>query len=212
MLTSDDPYVAFTRGFFDRWSPLYDLFAKPIGFAYEAAVRKAGAAPGREILDLCTGTGEIALRCARRGARVTAVDLTPSMFLRARRKARRLPVRFTGMDARHLAFPDGSFDAVLLSFALHDMPRRVRVEVLREAARVAREKVVILDYDPPLRQPWRRLVLGGLGLFETPYLASFAREGNARGAIEEAGLTVSATVRPFQGLFAVQVLEQTLTS
>ncbi|MFL6202504.1 MAG: class I SAM-dependent methyltransferase, partial [Thermoanaerobaculia bacterium] len=87
-LSEADPYVAFTRRFFGRWSPVYDLFAKPIGFAYDAAVRRAGARPGREILDLCTGTGEIAIRCARRGARVTAVDLTPSMFTRAQRKVR----------------------------------------------------------------------------------------------------------------------------
>jgi demethylmenaquinone methyltransferase/2-methoxy-6-polyprenyl-1,4-benzoquinol methylase len=198
----EDPYVAFTRRFFGRWSPVYDLFAKPIGFAYEAAVRRAGARPGRTILDLCTGTGEIAIRCARRGAAVTAVDLTPSMFLRARRKARGLPVRFAGMDARRLAFPDASFDAVLLSFALHDMPRRVRREVLREAARVAREDVVVLDYDVPRSGLWRRMVLRGLGLFETPYLGEFSRQG-ARGAIEDAGLTLRETARPMPGLFVV---------
>jgi demethylmenaquinone methyltransferase/2-methoxy-6-polyprenyl-1,4-benzoquinol methylase len=209
-MISADPYVAFTRRFFGRWSPLYDLFAKPIGFAYGAAVREAGARPGRTILDLCTGTGEIAIRCGRRGARVTAVDLTPSMFTRAMRKARGLPVRFTGMDARRLAFRDASFDAVLLSFALHDMPRRVRTEVLREAARAAREAVVVLDYDVPRQGPGRRLVrrlvLGGLGLFETPYLADFAKQG-ARGAIEEAGLTISKTVRPLPGLFVVHVVD-----
>jgi demethylmenaquinone methyltransferase/2-methoxy-6-polyprenyl-1,4-benzoquinol methylase len=202
MTAAADPYVAFTRRFFGRWSPVYDLFAKPIGFAYEAAVRRAGARPGRTILDLCTGTGEIALRCARRGAAVTAVDLTPSMFLRARRKAHGLPVRFAGLDARRLAFPDASFDVVLLSFALHDMPRRVRAEVLREAARVAREEVIVLDYDIPRRGPWRQAVLGGLGLFETPYLGEFARRG-ARGAIEDAGLALRETARPAPGLFVV---------
>jgi demethylmenaquinone methyltransferase/2-methoxy-6-polyprenyl-1,4-benzoquinol methylase len=206
-MISADPYVAFTRRFFGRWSPVYDLFAKPIGFAYSAAVREAGARPGRRILDLCTGTGAIAIRCGRRGARVTAVDLTPSMFTRAVRKARGLPVRFAGMDARRLAFPDAAFDAVLLSFALHDMPRRVRGEVLREAARVARDRLVVLDYDVPRRDPWRRFVLKGLGLFETPYLADFARQGGAVEAIAEAGLTVRETVRLMPGLFAVYVVE-----
>jgi len=208
-LSTSDPYVAFTRRFFARWSPVYDLFAKPIGFAYEAAVRKAGARPGRTVLDVCTGTGEIALRCARRGARVTAVDMTPSMLLRAVGKARRLrhpPIRFAGLDARALPFRDAAFDAVLLSFALHDMPRRVRGEVLREAARVARDRLVILDYDVPRREPWRRLILKGLGLFETPYLADFARQGGAAGAIAEAGLTVRETVRLMPGLFAVYVV------
>jgi ubiquinone/menaquinone biosynthesis C-methylase UbiE len=201
-----DPYVAFTRRFFARWSPFYDLFAKPIGFAYAAAVRRAGAGPGRSLLDLCTGTGEIALRGARRGSRVTAVDMTFSMLGRAVRKAARLPVRFAGMDARRLAFADRSFDAVLLSFALHDMPRRARTEVLREAARVARDAVVVLDYDVPRREPWRRLALAGLGLFETPYLADFAK-GGALGAIAEAGLAVRETVRPLPGLFVVHVLD-----
>lgn len=204
-MTAADPYAAFTRRFFGRWSRLYDAFAKPIGFAYDAAVRRTGARPGRSVLDLCTGTGEIALRLARRGAAVTAVDMTFSMLGRAVRKARRLPVRFVAMDARRLAFPDRSFDAVTLSFALHDMPGRVRAEVLREAARVARDAMVVLDYDVPRREPWRRLVLGGLGLFETPYLQGFAREG-ALGAIRDAGLTVRETVYPAPGLFVVHVL------
>lgn len=206
MMAAADPYVLFTRRFFDRWSPVYDLFAKPVGFAYAKAVRKAGAGPGRTVLDLCTGTGEIAIRCARRGARVTAVDLTPSMFTRAERKSRGLSVDFAGMDARKLAFPDASFDAVVLSFALHDMPRKVRAQVLREAARVSRDAVVVLDYDVPRREPWRRLILAGLGLFETPWLTDFARQG-ARGAIAEAGLTIRETVRPLPGLFVVHVIQ-----
>jgi len=81
----------------------------------------------------------------------------------------------------------------------------VRTEALWEAARVARETLVILDYDVPLRGPWRRFVLWGLGLFETPYLADFAKAG-ARGAIDRAGLTVRETVRPVPGLFAVYVV------
>lgn len=203
-MIASDPYVSFTRRFFGRWSPLYDLFARPIGFAYEAAVEKAGASPGRSILDLCTGTGEIALRLARRGAAVTAVDLTPSMLLRAVEKSKKLPIRFLAMDARRLAFPDAAFDAAVLSFALHDMPRRARTEVLREAARVARGSVVVLDYDVPRRGPGRKLVLGGLNLFETPYLAGFAKQG-AAGAIAEAGLEVRETARPARGLFEVYV-------
>lgn len=203
MNASADPYVAFTRRFFGRWSPVYDLFAKPIGFAYEAAVRRAGARPRRTVLDLCTGTGEIALRCARRGAQVTAGDMTLSMLLRAVGKSRRLPIRFAGLDARHLPFPDAAFDAVLLSFALHDMPGRVRIETLREAARVARDVLVVLDYDVPRRDPWRSLVLKGLGLFETPYLAGFAKDGGAARAIAEAGLAVRETARPMPGLFVV---------
>lgn len=203
-MSPPDPYVAFTRRFFARWSPLYDAFAAPIGFAYAAAARLAGATPGRRLLDLCTGTGEIARRLARHGAEVTAVDLTPAMLLRARRKSAGLPVRPLLMDARRLAFADGEFDVTVLSFALHDMPAAVRVAVLREAARVSREGVVVLDYEPPAREPWRRAVVAMLASFETPYLLGFVRQGGAAAAIAAAGLAVTALDRPLAGFFAVR--------
>lgn len=172
----EDPYVAYLHRFFARWSPVYDLFAAPIAFAYRAAVRAAGAAPGRTVLDLCTGTGEIAGRAARCGAAVTAIDLTPGMLLRARRKVGQLGVRLELADARALPFAAGSFDAVVLSFALHDMPRPVRLQVLAEAVRVAGDKVVVLDYAFP-RPAWaRRASLAALAWYETAYLRGFARE------------------------------------
>jgi len=208
---SVDPYIAFTRRFFRRWSPLYDLFALPIAGVYEAAARRAVPRPGTRVLDLCTGTGEMALRLARRGGRVTAVDVTPAMLGRAVAKAagRRRPrgsLAFLLMDARHLAFADGAFETVVLSFALHDMPERVRRQVLAEAARLAREAVVVLDYAPPSQGLLRRLVLAFLGLFETPYLRPFARQGGVGGALAATGLAPTEVRRPVPGFFAVYVV------
>lgn len=202
---SREPYVAYTRRFFDRWSPLYDLFARPIGFAYEAAARASWAAPGARVLDVCTGTGEIARRCARRGADVTAIDFTPSMLERARAKAGK-GVRFALMDARRLAFEEDAFDAAVVSFALHDMPRAVRAEALREAARVAK-RVVVLDYEPPRKGIGRRIVLSILRLFETAYLDGFARHG-VEGALSDAGLRWGPVARPLPGFFALRVAER----
>lgn len=173
---AQDPYVAYLHRFFAKWSPVYDLFAAPIGFAYRAAVRAAGAAPGRTLLDVCTGTGEIARRAARAGADVVAIDLTPGMLERARAKAGPLGVRFELADARALPFPAAAFDGVLLSFALHDMPRPVRLQVLAECARVARGRVVVLDYAFPRRPLARRLAVASLAWYETAYLRGFARE------------------------------------
>lgn len=171
-----DAYVAYLHAFFARWSPLYDLFAAPIGFAYAAAVRAAGAGPGRTLLDLCTGTGEIARRAARKGAAVTAVDLTPGMLARARAKTLGLGIRFDLADARSLPFADGSFEVSILSFALHDMPRAVRLAVIREAARVTQEKIVVLDYLFPRAPAERRLTVALLAWYETAYLRGFAKE------------------------------------
>lgn len=193
---SADRYAEFTRSFFRGWSGLYDLFALPIGYAYASAVREARAGRDRRVLDVCTGTGEIARRLARRGADVVAIDFTPEMLARAIRKGGK-GVRPVLADARRLPFSDRSFDVTVLSFALHDMPRRVRPEVLREVARVSREGVVILDYRVGAGGIWPKLI----ATFETPYFGGFARDGVDE-AIRAAGLP-PALRRKLPGPFGI---------
>ena len=206
-----DPYVRYLRAFFARWSPLYDAFAAPIGFVYEAAARAAVPASslfGWRVLDLCTGTGELALRAARRGGGVTAVDFTPAMLLRARAKARRrggaaAALRWLEMAARALAVADAAFDTAVLSFALHDMPAEVRRRALAEACRVARESVVILDYETAASPLFGRPVERLLATFETAYLRGFLRDGGVSGALADAGLVGERLARPLPGCFAL---------
>lgn len=185
--TRADPYLAYTRRFFRQWVPVYDLFAAPIAPVYRAALGLLSPEPHRKVIDICCGTGEMALRCARRGASVTGVDITPEMLQRARRKARKLSLRFLEVDARRLPFPDDSFDFALLALALHDMPRRVRLQVLAEAERVAFDRLLILDYHFPRAPLLRRPLIAAVGLFETAYFRRFAQEGLA-GLLREAGM------------------------
>src|SRR5687768_17854910 len=74
----------------------------------------ARLAPGRaeRWLDIGTGTGAVALRAARAGARATGIDLSPVMVDTARRLAReqRLGIRFEVGDAESLQYEDASFD------------------------------------------------------------------------------------------------------
>jgi ubiquinone/menaquinone biosynthesis C-methylase UbiE len=197
-----DPYPRYLRRFFARWSRAYDLFAAAIGFAYAAAAREAAASPRLRIVDLCTGTGEVAWRCVRRGGCVTAVDFTPEMLLRARRKPAAAGVRWLWMDARFLAFPDASFDVAVLSFALHDMPRQARRDALREAARVATE-IVVLDYEPPAGGWARRAMVGLLATVEAAYWRGFARDGGVAAAARDAGLEARRVARPLPGFCAI---------
>jgi len=206
-----DAYVDYNRAFFARWSRFYDLFSGPIAWCYAAAARRAVTAPDTSVLDLCTGTGEIALRCARRGARVVAVDLSDSMMARARAKLAAHPrlasrLRFETMDARRLAFADRSFDVTVLSLALHDMPRPVRLEVLREARRVTARRLVVLDYELPRAKLWRRALTSSIALFETAYFPRFAAEGIAP-VLREAGLVPSARLRlgPTFALYTIEL-------
>lgn len=202
-MSRQDPYIAYTHRFFRKWLPFYDLFAWSIFNVYTAAARRAHA---RTLLDICTGTGEMALRCATAGAQVTAIDITEPMLAKARKKAGRLPIDFRLMDARRLEFADASFEVSLVSLALHDMPRRVRLQVLREACRVTSKRIVILDYEFPEPRWLRRVLIGLVGLFETAYFKQFASEG-LRPLLEEAGLRPIEVVRLFPPLFAVYVVE-----
>jgi ubiquinone/menaquinone biosynthesis C-methylase UbiE len=206
-----EAYIEYTNRFFDGWLPYYDHFARCLFFAYRAACDSIPRGGNRTVLDICTGTGEIAIRCARRGARVTGIDVTPSMLAKAREKSRGLDIELREMDARALTFADASFDTAVLSFALHDMPRRVRCQVLREALRVAAESVVILDYDVAGPRWLARVMARLIATYETAYLPAFAAEGVSP-LLRELGQR-DVAVRRFGPLpFAVFVVRPTRTA
>jgi SAM-dependent methyltransferase len=72
--------------------------------------------PEDHILDLCCGTGRHSIALARRGYRVTGLDLSETLLSYAAALAKGLPVRFVHGDMRFLPFSDGVFDVVLNLF------------------------------------------------------------------------------------------------
>jgi SAM-dependent methyltransferase len=86
---------------------------------------RAELEPGLDVLDVATGTGNIALRAAAQGASVVGLDLTPELFATARRRAGRLGVTVDWIegDAERLPFAAGSFDRVLSAFGVQFVPR-----------------------------------------------------------------------------------------
>ena len=106
-----------------------------------AAVAAAAAArPGLRILEIGCGTGAVTERLVALGARVTALDQSPEMLERARRRLADAPagaVRWLERTASETdALPEASFDAVVLSFCLSDMSGGERAYTLRQAARL----------------------------------------------------------------------------
>jgi ubiquinone/menaquinone biosynthesis C-methylase UbiE len=77
--------------------------------------------PGMHLLDVATGPGALAAEAANRGVRAVGVDLSPRMLKLARRSYP--AVEFHEADVEHLPFADGTFDAVICSFALGHFPR-----------------------------------------------------------------------------------------
>ena len=88
-------------------------------------VRHAGVHEGARVLDVACGTGVVAVTAARRGARVTGLDLTPELLERARENAAIAGVEIDWHegDAEQLPFEDRTFDFVLSQFGHMFAPR-----------------------------------------------------------------------------------------
>jgi len=110
----------------------------------------AALTPGQTVLDVATGTGNIAIPAAAHGAQVTGLDLTPELFGDAHRRAdeQSVVVDWVEGDAEDLPFDDGSFDAVLSAFGIQFAPRHE--VVARELARVVRPagRIVLVNWTP----------------------------------------------------------------
>jgi SAM-dependent methyltransferase len=99
---------------------------------------RADVAPGHEVLDVATGTGNIAIRTAAVGARTVGLDLTPELLGTARRRAEQhgVNVEWIEGDAEDLPFEDERFDRMLSAFGVQFAPRHE--VVAGELARVCR--------------------------------------------------------------------------
>lgn len=130
------------------WAPAYDFIANAAGFdaARRLSIERLRLAPGNRVLIVGAGTG-LDLSHLPSHVYATAVDVTPSILKRLEQRAAsaRRSVLTRVMDARQLAFPDSSFDAVLMHLILAVMPEPERG--LREAARVLKPGVRIAVFD-----------------------------------------------------------------
>ena len=80
----------------------------------ERAVDLTGVGSGDQALDVATGTGDLAIELAARGAAVTGMDFAPAMLDVARGK--QPAITFEEGDALDLRYGDGEFDAVTVGF------------------------------------------------------------------------------------------------
>ena len=98
-------------------------------------VEWAGVQPGQRLLDVACGTGVAAVTAARRGAIVSALDLTPQLLERARENGQiaGVDIDWREGDAEQLPFGDAEFDVVLSQFGHIFAPRPevVTAEMLR---------------------------------------------------------------------------------
>ncbi|MGE5858544.1 MAG: bifunctional demethylmenaquinone methyltransferase/2-methoxy-6-polyprenyl-1,4-benzoquinol methylase UbiE, partial [Solirubrobacterales bacterium] len=158
-----EEFATQVRGMFDRIAGVYDVMnsAMTAGLHHQwrrRAVDRANVGPGSDALDICCGTGDLALELRRRigpDGRVAGCDFSGPMLEQARRKSgdEGLPVEFGWADALELPYGDESFDAVTIGFGARNLADLERG--LSEMARVLRPggRLVILEITRPQREP-----------------------------------------------------------
>lgn len=151
------------RGMFDRIAGIYDLLngVMSAGLHHRwrtRAVDLAAVGPGSRVLDVATGTGDLALELARRvapGGEVVGSDFSEGMLARARGKPAPggVEMRFEWGDALELPYAADRFDAATVGFGARNFADLGRG--LDELVRVVRPggRVVVLDFTTPTRPP-----------------------------------------------------------
>jgi demethylmenaquinone methyltransferase/2-methoxy-6-polyprenyl-1,4-benzoquinol methylase len=144
------------RAMFDRIARVYDRMNSVMTAGMHHAWRRravdlAGVGAGSRALDVATGTGDLAIELASRGAFVTGVDFAPAMLDLARGKAP--DVDFEEGDALALRFGDAEFDATTVGFGARNFADLDKG--LHEMARVTKPggRVVVLEITTPQRAP-----------------------------------------------------------
>ena len=79
------------RRMFDRIAPVYDVMNRTMTAGLDRRWRRitveAVVRPGDRVLDVCCGTGDLAIAAEREGGIVTGLDFSSEMLVRARRKS-----------------------------------------------------------------------------------------------------------------------------
>jgi demethylmenaquinone methyltransferase/2-methoxy-6-polyprenyl-1,4-benzoquinol methylase len=166
---------------FDRIAPTYDRLNTILSFSIDKAWRRAAIKlleirAGDTVLDIATGTGDLALVAVEHGGMVVGIDLSRQMLLRAASKARvhRLGIQYTVVqgDALSMPFSDETFSSAMVAFGIRNIEN---LEVfLDEVHRILNPhgRFSILEFSIPESLPFRLLykvyltyilpVIGGL--------------------------------------------------
>ena len=178
------------RDLFDRIAPAYDRFNDLLSFGLHRLWKRQAVAwlqplPGQRLLDLCCGTGDLALVLAekvRPGGLVLGIDAALAPLERARQRARRsawLPLEFRQGDAAATGLPEAWADGAVMAYGLRNLPDPG--EGLRELHRVLRPgaRAAVLDFNRPADPQ------GGTAAFQRLYLRGLVVPLARRVGLEE---------------------------
>jgi demethylmenaquinone methyltransferase/2-methoxy-6-polyprenyl-1,4-benzoquinol methylase len=132
-------------------------------------LRLAQVRPGERALDLCCGTGDLALALAKQGAIVTGLDFSEPMLQVAREKSKfkiqNSKIDFVCGDAQRIPFPNDTFDILTIGYGLRNLSDLDAG--LRDMLRVTKPggRLVALEFAKPDNSAWRAIYFGYLKIF-----------------------------------------------
>ena len=112
------------KNFWDKNAGRYDRFMRKDGAAYdEMCAHIRPVVKAKTVLELATGTGLIAEHIVNAAAHIEATDASAEMIVEAKRNNQSAKLHFSVQDMFRLPYADKSFDVVIVSNALHIVPR-----------------------------------------------------------------------------------------
>lgn len=186
----------YLKVFFTGLAPSYDRFNRIASLFLDGYWRDQVAnfaRPGMVVLDLCTGTGDLAFKIAKKigpQGRLAGIDFTEGMLRLAEKKKRKLSldskIDFRLSRAEDLPFEPGSFDLIVSAFAMRNVRANLE-KVLKEMFRVLKPsgQIIILEFSRP-RFPVLKLLhylylkiiipLNGKLIFGSKWSSDYLRE------------------------------------
>lgn len=154
---------------FDRVAPKYDFMNSLLSLGIQhtwkrAAVRRLGVRPGDRVLDVCGGTGDLAILAGRRTGptgQVVIYDINHAMIQAGRHKIDPFPalshIGYVQGNAEHITFPDNTFDCAMVGFGIRNVThlRQGFLEMIRVLKPGGR--FLCLEFSRPLNPVFRGL-------------------------------------------------------
>ncbi len=235
-MTGERTKEARVRGIFSSIAGRYDLFNRIASLGLDRgwrrrAIEETRLPRGGKALDICAGTGDLAIMLAERfePAEVVAVDFTEEMMAEGRLRVAALdgepPIKFEWADVTSLSYEDDTFDVATVAFGLRNV---VNLEkALREVYRVLKPggRFVCLEFSNPVWRPLvpfynfylfrimpqvGRLITGNYGAhrYLATSIAEFPDRQTFRGMMLEAGFSRVECKALSAGMVAIHVGEK----
>ena len=178
------------RELFDAIAPRYDLINDLQSFWLHRhwkhyLAQLAGLNPGQCALDLCCGTGDIALALAEKGAQVTAMDFSEQMLKIAEQRKGDADINYKAGDALNTGEPEAHYDCVTIAYGLRNLADFEGGLVEMHRVTKPGGKLLVLDFAKPPNRLIRFWYLGYLKWMVPAFGRIFCRDAPAYAYIHE---------------------------